>query len=111
MSDISQPAPDAATAMESLRRQFVQRMANDLRTLTPSTGHLDAAPISGTDASVLRKICHDLMGSAGLFGYTSVADAAANAQAVLRGGPCDDLEIRAVIRALAAELQKSLAPQ
>jgi HPt (histidine-containing phosphotransfer) domain-containing protein len=102
---------DAAKAIESLRRQFVQRMAHDLRTLTPSAGQLEAALIPGADISTLRKICHGLMGSAGLFGFDAVADAAASAQAVLKSGQCDDRKIGVVIRDLAAEIQKALGVQ
>lgn len=102
---------DAAKTIEGLRRQFVRRMANDLRILTPSTGHFDAALIPRADIPTLRKICHGLIGSAGLFGFNNVADSAASAQAVLKGGPCNDRKIGAVIRDLAAEIEKSLAAQ
>ena len=102
---------DANQAMEALRRQFVERMARDLRALSSCADRFDDGSMSAADIASLRHICHSLTGSAGLFGFHDVADAAAHAHAAVKADQADGPKLGSVTRALAAQILEVLAPQ
>ena len=102
---------DANQAMEALRHQFVARMARDLRALSSCADRFDDGSLASSEIASLRRICHLLMGGAGLFGFYNVADAAAHAHAAAKIDQCDGRKLGLVTRELAAEILDVLASQ
>ncbi|MCW2318752.1 hypothetical protein SAMN06265338_1443 [Rhodoblastus acidophilus] len=99
---------NAAQAIDALRRQFGQRLEQELRVLSSCADRFDVEPDPASDVAILRQICHLLMGSAGLFGFHAIADAAADAHAAVKDGRSGP-GLGLVTRALAGQIIDVLA--
>jgi hypothetical protein len=97
----------ATISMDELRWQFSQRMAADLALIVGFEASVRERPPSTAESAVVRSSCHKLCGSAGLFGFTQVADAAARAQAMQASDP-GGASSRTAIRALIEQLSRAL---
>jgi len=90
-------AADFATALEGLRRRFLERAAADRQALSGHRAHGDLTP------QTLLFIVHRLAGSSATFGYEEVSVAALAAQAGWDGARgVDAAALDALIAALDA---------
>ena len=96
---------EASAKIELLRQQFVRRMRDDANVIQAFLDGIGSQTLAGAELGPLRKICHSLVGAAGVFGFPVVAEAASRLSAALASGERDGARLGAMARALVEDIR------
>lgn len=103
------PAPSGPSRLRELEQSFREQLQHQRQALTREYRAFAPETMEASAANDLRQLAHDLAGSAGIFGYARVSEAAIILEGLLVRAPDQKAEIQAATDALLCVIDQALA--